>query len=1090
MNNLSIYKASAGSGKTFTLAVQYIKLLVAAPGNGTFRHILAVTFTNKATTEMKERILQQLYGLWKGLPSAGDYLKALKEALEKDNITLSDEEISRRAGNALQTILHDYSRFSVETIDAFFQKVLQNLAHELSLTANLQVDLNDTETLGLAVERIMERLHIAPRTLAWITEYVEERLSENSRWDVSGELKSFATEIFKRPYLINSEQLSVKLNDNAFITALRNTLKAIQEEAKDRIISAIHNFQEEMEDRHLVYPDFKNGSTLGTYLRALGDSSTMMNPSKTEFKVTLQKYVTDPMNMLVKTKQALPEWRETAEHFSRLLAEIRQFQLEETTKYNSATLTRKHLNPLRLLGIINEEVTALNNETNRFLLAKTPILLNELVAGTDAPFIFEKMGADFRHVMIDEFQDTSTLQWNNFKKLLIENMSTGQSNLLVGDVKQSIYRWRGGDWKLLNNIETEMKEYQPETISLKTNFRSERRIIQFNNALFPEAARKLDALNPEAELKIEQAYSDVEQAYRPGKEEKGYVRLRFYKGVTNKDSEWEELMLDDLCEQVKALHENGLPYSEMAILLRRNKQATPIIERFALRLPTVKLVSNEAFMLSSSLAVNLIIAAQRCLNDPTDVVSRAYLVIHYQRDVCHTGNDSLNTLLLNDPSSLLPEEFTQKAETLRQLPLYELQEHLYHLFALDRLEGEDAYMLTYLDKVTEYAQSNPTDLKSFLTYWEDTLRHQNIPSGEIDGIRIFTIHKSKGLEFHTVLLPYFDWAVESEDKRNLLWCTPKESPYNALPVIPVALGKNMQDSVYCEEYEEEHLQMRVDALNMMYVAFTRAAKNLYVWGKTKFDFTDKSMVSDLLYATLPVHLPDVELTREEITFRKDLTKEVITGFDYGQPITTVKKANKKDNRMELSLNSETIRMTSYENPMNFRQSNRSEQFIHLAGKDTANDTNDKQQEYVQTGRLLHYIFSTIRTADDVERTLMQVETEGLIGEQKQRDHLRRLVENGLRRPIIADWFSGRYELFNECSILSADPDSGECIVRRPDRVMMAEDEIIVVDFKFGSSKPEYHEQVKEYMELLTGMYPQAHIRGYLWFVYTNKTEEV
>lgn len=1089
-SRLTVYKASAGSGKTFTLAVQYIKLLVSAQNPGAFRHILAVTFTNKATAEMKERILQQLYGLWKG--QSDKYLEALKKELARDGLTTDDGEISRRAGEALKAILHDYSRFQVETIDSFFQKVLQNLAHELSLTANLQVDLNDREALGVAVDRIMERLHIEPRTLGWITEYVEDRLRDNDKWDVSGELKSFASEIFRRPYLLNSERLAALLGNDSFMRQLRQTLKTLQDDANDRIQSAAVHFLEELEARGLTCTDFSRGSTLGKYIEALAGGKP-----DADFKDTLRKYVEDPMNMLVKAKQASPEWRETAGRFSRLLTEVRRFQTEGMTQYNSADLTRKYLNPLRLLSLINEEVTALNNETNRFLLAKTPILLNELVADTDAPFIFEKMGADFRHVMIDEFQDTSVLQWNNFKKLLVENMATGHSNLLVGDVKQSIYRWRGGDWQLLAGIGEEMKASNPDIRHLSYNYRSEPRIIAFNKAFFPQAAALLDNLAPDAPPRITEAYADAEQKCPDGKADGGFVRLRFYKNSV-RGGDWEEQMLADLCEQVEALHAAGLPYSQMTILLRKRSYAEPIIDCFARRLPHVRLVSDEAFLLSSSSAVSLIIAALRCLAAPDDAVPRAYLVLRYRRDVLR-DDAGLNDLLLRPSDDLLPEEFVRHADRLRGLPLYELQERLYRLFSLDRLTGQDAYLFTYFDKVTEYVQSNPSDLKSFLAYWDETIAMQSVPAGDTDGIRLLTIHKSKGLEFHTVLLPYFHWDIESEraggpGQRNLLWCTPSEAPYDALPVIPVPFEKRMQDSVFHREYEEEHLQMRVDALNMMYVAFTRAEKNLLVWGKTRFQLTDNSLLSDLVHAAIPHNLEGARLTTEELELKKDLWQEVITGFDYGTPVTDISQSsgqNEEQNRMALKPESVVIGMTSYESPIEFRQSNRSELFIRQAGADE-NDpaADDDGNEYVQTGRLLHYIFSTIHTAADVDRILLQVEAEGLIGERQQLDRLRRLVENGLKRPQVADWFSGRYRLYNECSILSANPANGECLVRRPDRVMVSGNEIIVVDFKFGTPHEEYPRQVREYMELLAAMHPAATVRGYLWYVYTNKTEEI
>lgn len=1082
---LTVYRASAGSGKTFTLAVQYIKLLIAAAGGTTYRHILAVTFTNKATAEMKDRILQQLYGIWKNLPSSQRYLDALRTELRQDDPgQLTDEEIRQRAGRALRNILHDYSRFRVETIDSFFQSVLKNLAHELSLTANLQVDLNDKDMLGHAVDSIMGRLHLQPRTLSWILEYVDDRIRNDERWDVSRETKDFARWIFSPAYLAGSEALRAVLDDDKRMAAYRRKLQEIKASATDTLTSAVTHFRDELEARGLVCTDFKTGSTLNTYLNALVEKGF-----EAEFKPTLQKYLEDPENMLVAAKRTRKEWLEAAAYFQGLLQEIRDFQLSLAEDFNTASLALKHLNPLRLLGCIDEEVTSLTNETNRFLLAKTPILLNDLIDESDTPFIFEKMGTEFHHVMIDEFQDTSTLQWKNFKILLLENLAGGGSNLLVGDVKQSIYRWRNGDWTILNNIGEEMKAQRPLVRQLLYNYRSERRIINFNNAVFEKAARVLDDLHPEgARIRLSEAYQDVKQECPAGKKDEGYVCARFYPNKRKTaEYDWEALMLEDLCQQVTELHRAGVAYSQMAILLRQRKHAAPVVACFAERLPDVKLVSDEAFRLSSSVGVNMLIAALRVLDDPDDKVSLAYLALHYRHDILQQAPDLNHVLLTENPAEGLPEAFTADAERLRLMPLYELQEELFRLFALQQLDKQDAYFFAYFDQVTAYLQDNPSDIRSFLAFWDDQLAAQTIPSGEMEGIRIFTIHKSKGLQFHTVFIPYCHWDVERDknlaSSNDLLWCAPDKEPYNELPLIPVSPCGQMKNSIFRNDYEEEHLQRRVDALNTLYVALTRAEKNLYVWAKAKPEMTESGTVGDLLYAALPTDLPGAVLEEEDITT-----------FTYGSPVGSREATGGPgDNRMEPTYANLPVKMQSFASRIEFKQSNRSEKFIRQTGDDdTPPDTADAagQNTYIRQGKLLHYIFSTLHTADELEAVLQQCESEGILGREIQKERLRRWVTKGLERPMIADWFSGRYRLYNECSILSTDAETGECVVRRPDRVMTNDREIIVTDFKFGTPRPEYHDQVREYMHLLQQMEPRKAVKGYLWFVYTNKIEEI
>lgn len=1107
-SRLTVYKASAGSGKTFTLAIQYIKLLILSPGGQGYRRILAVTFTNKATAEMKERILQQLYGIWQALPSSDGYLSVLRAELRNEtDTTLSDEDIRQRAGLALRNILHDYSRFRVETIDSFFQSVLDNLAHELSLTANLQVDLNDKEALSLAVDRIMDRLNIDKTTFDLIADYVDERIRNNERWDVSGEVKSFAEEIFKDAYLKHSEQLNEVLGDNKTMRKLRTDLHFIIDSARDIVESAVTHFEEELAAHDMSYESFSRGSTLRTFLHKLSAGQLSEEPG-----TVVQSYLNDPQNMLTKANRKDLGLCNEAAYFQGLLTELRHYQLQCAETLYTARLALKNLNPLRLLGKIDEEVTVLNNETNRFLLVKTPILLSRLIEGSDAPFIFEKIGSQFSHIMIDEFQDTSTLQWHNFKTLLLENMAQGASNLLVGDVKQSIYRWRNGDWRILAGIGQTMATFSPDIRQLKYNYRSEKRIVTFNNAFFRQAAACLDALAPDATLKLSDAYADVEQECPGNKAFEGCVNIRFYKDAagTYADKEWESRMLDDLCDRVRQLHEAGLPYNQMAILLRKRHQALPIISRFAERMPEVSLVSNEAFLLSSSVSVNMLIASLRYLNDPEEMLAAAYVALHYRTDVLGQPFDLHGCVHRKHLQEHLPDALTQHRDELCRLPLYELQERLVDLLQLNRPAGQSAYLLTYFDELSLYLENNPSDIKSFLRYWDETLAFKSIPSGDTDGIRIFTIHKSKGLQFHTVLLPYFTWdivkdQISNQHKTNLLWCkAPLKSdgtpmaPYGLLPVLPVTLEANMQHSAFASEYEEEHLQMRVDALNMMYVAFTRAEKNLFVWGKTKYELTDTSRIHDLVYAALPLYLNGVETEHETVELSRSKKLDVVSSYTYGTPVVPVPQAADMPvlpfdtplNRLIPKAEMRSVSMFTAPLPLSFRQSNRSTEFVTQTGEEVQSSADGNRNFYINQGKLLHFIFSTIRTADDIENTLNQFEQEGLIAGTAQRRRLSGWVERGLQRPQVADWFSGNYRLYNECSILSPDPRTGECIVRRPDRVMMSDTDLIVVDFKFGTPKDEYHTQVREYMQLLARMCPDHHVSGYLWYVYINKIEEV
>ena len=1081
-SHLIVYKASAGSGKTFTLTIQYIKILVGEETSRAYSHILAVTFTNKATAEMKDRILQQLYGIWKGLPSSAGYLDALKNELRKDGVQLSDDVIRQRAGSALRHILHDYNRFRVETIDSFFQSVMKNLAHELSLTANLRVDLNDTEVLDTAVDRLMERLHLMPTVLNWILEYVDDRISNNERWDIAREVKGFAAWIFKEAYLTHEHELHAALKDNQRIGKLRAALKEKMLAAADIAQSAAAHFRAELERYGLTCDRFKFGSTIDTYLRRIESGQL-----DAEFGSRLQGFADRPENLLKKADADNGNMIQAAAYFSELLSTLRQFQQKSLTHYTSASLALKHLNPLRLLGVIDEQVATLNHENNRFLLAKTPILLHGLIEDNDAPFIFEKMGAFFHHVMIDEFQDTSTLQWRNFKVLLLESMASGFGNLIVGDVKQSIYRWRNGDWTILKNIKDEMAAHRPDIRNLDTNFRSEQRIVTFNNALFKAAAEELDRLAPDAPPRLSEAYADVAQKCPPGKGDRGYVQVRFF-DRNDKETDWETRMLDELCDQVEALHEAGLPYREMAILVRKRKFTSPIVRHFSTRFgDRVKMVSDEAFLLSSSLSVNLLISAMRYMTNPDDRVALAFLALHAGKNAM-TEDAGPVLLARKDLESLLPEGFTRQLDTLRTLPLYELQEELYTLFGLARIPGEDAYLFAYFDRLTDYLQDNPSDLSSFLTYWDETLSQTSIPSGEVDGIRIFTVHQSKGLQFHTVFAPYCDWDIEKDANgftrnNDLLWCEPHQAPYDMLPVIPITAQAAMRNSIFRAEYEEEHLQRRVDSLNLLYVTFTRAEKNLFVWCRTRYALDERSTTGDLIYQALPIQLEGAEETEGE--------NGETARFSYGTLVTLLPARDKEhDNRMDIRYQAENVRMHSYKAGIDFRQSNPAAEFLESMASTAEQPRHTDRKR--RTGILMHRILSTIHTRNDVKKALSALETEGQIGTDEEREELRRQVETALSRPEAAHWFDGSLAVYNECPILTQEQDdqTEKYGTYRPDRVMSGPDETTVVDFKFGRADSRYREQVARYMRQIRLMEPGSRVRGYLWYITDNRLEEV
>ena len=1075
---LTVYKASAGSGKTFTLATEYIRLLVENPTS--YRNILAVTFTNKATEEMKMRILSQLYGIWKQLPESADYMKVIQE-----KTGYGEELISERAGIALQNLLHNYNYFRVETIDTFFQSVLRNLARELELTTNLRIGLNDHQIEDIAVDQLIADLNTTDIVLQWIIRYIMESISDDRSWNVISKIKKFGCTIFQDRYKEVSDELSKKMQEPGFFERYTTQLRELREAALEHMKQIGESFFDELEAEQLTIDDLSGKSR--------GIASFFNKLRRGEFDASIENATV--ANHLESYEKWCTKTHPKRDYIYTLaqgsLGNILRYAVDERPRqwklYKSADLTLRHLNQLRLLGSIEQKVRQLNADANRFLLSDTQQLLHALIGESDSPFIFEKIGTQLEHVMIDEFQDTSTVQWQNFCVLLAEAMShENTSNLIVGDVKQSIYRWRSGDWRLLNDIEQQFNSQQIETRALDTNYRSQRNIIQFNNVFFRQAATleymAQKELNAAEAAQLEKAYADVEQKIPAGKDPLGLVSIRLLPA-----DDYQTATLKQIAETIATLRAQGIPQKEIAILVRVNQYIPTIARYFMEQMPEVTIVSDEAFRLDASNAVCLLVQALRLLTHPDDQLTKAAIVKNWHHDVLGEPAED-NRLLLStvDLDSGLPEAFRNHREELTAMPLYDLVERLYDIFSLERLSEQSAYVCTFFDQLAAYVSENTADIFAFLNEWDETICKKTIQSDETEGVRILSIHKSKGLEYPYVIIPFCDWQLEKQND-NILWCKPVEEPFSDLPIAPVDYSqRQMMGTIYEHDYLQEHLQNTVDNLNLLYVAFTRACKGLYVLGRRNA----KNLRSTLIEQCLP--LVAKELSDAVIEGMED--DKATLSFTYGTPASprsdtsriTPQASAKTKNPFLKPAEPLPVSFIYHESMVSFRQSNRSQAFIEGDDEEKA-----QRHRYIQAGSVLHEIFSTIRTVNDIPDALRRLQFEGVLyDEEMTAEHITMMLKKRLENPRVADWFSPRWTLFNECTILSV--ENGEVKERRPDRVMTDGQEWIVVDFKFGSPKPEYHDQVREYMNLIQKMESVSSdkIHGYLWYVYSNKIEEV
>lgn len=1080
---MTVYRASAGSGKTFTIAIRYIELLIINPL--AYRETLAVTFTNKATEEMKMRILGQLYGLSRGLIDSDNYLKRITH-----DLNCSKEFVRKQSSIALHLILHDYSRFSVETIDSFFQRVLRNLAFELGLNAKLRVELNNTEIEEIAVDKLIAELGESHEVLKWIVDYIEHKTENDESWKVIKDIKKFGLKIFKQEYNENSEELNNRFSEKNFFNNYLQSLYKVINDADKTMADIGNNFLKLLSDNGYAIYDFYRGDTGPcSYFLKLASGKYYDQGLKSALTSSVVLAMQDSSKWYAKAKKDTPISAFAENIILPYINDTEKIRKKCACNALTANLILKNINELRLLNNIEKKIRELNVEGNRFLLSDTQNFLNSMMEDSDTSFVFEKIGGRIHNIMIDEFQDTSTLQWLNFKKLLLECMANENSqNIIVGDVKQSIYRWRNGDWRLLNNIneDPDLRNKELDINILDTNYRSEAKLVEFNNNFFTLAAVEEENLlkqdgNNNCDV-IHDIFSkeQSEQKVPGNKERNGSIRIT----LLQKDT-YDEGCLSLTKDYIIQLIDAGAKEQDIAIIVRDNTNIYKLANWLKGEIPDHNFISDEAFRLCSSVAVNLIIDAMNVLIEPDNKLLVAQLAKVYNKLVLNKNVEEVNFKTVQDIGRYLPFEFANDKENILSLPLNDIAEYIFNLFELKRIPNEAAYINSFFDQISNFSKNNIPDIKMFLEKWEESINQKSVLGGDIKGIRLLTIHKSKGLEFDHVIIPYCDWDIH---KDGIIWCKTDVEPFSHMPILPVSIN-NSKYTVFSDAYNEECLQRCIDNLNLLYVAFTRAAMNLFVIGRnvnSKKDGVKTSTRSGLLQIVIPQLIDAIPDSNIEGNINE--TDETIV-FSSGTIYVKEKKDKKSENVFLRNSSVIDVNIDHYIKNIKFLQSNRSRSFV--SGEDNGHDN----QKYITLGSIMHNVLSHIHDAGDVEKVLDSFVNEGIISENDEQINkqtlsklIRNRVENNSNK-VVKRWFEKDVEVFNECSILSLNPMTGMTIEHRPDRVVKYDDCLTVIDFKFGSHKPEYVSQVRNYMSLLADM-GYSNIDGYLWYIYTNEFEKI
>lgn len=1089
---LTIYKASAGSGKTFQLVAEYLKILLRNPLS--YRNILAVTFTNKATQEMKSRILEQLHQLAENGDSA--YLGLLK-----NGTALSESAIRERAKLVLKNILHDYNRFAVSTIDSFTQRVIKAFNRELGISPNFILELDNEKILDEAVDRLMAKVDDDKQLRRWLVKFSEEKIRENKSQRIEDDIKNLGKELFREKFQVffpenEDENPYTRENLENFRSELEKIAawfeNTIKKKAGECIVS-IQNAGFSVDDF-----SYKMAGVAG-YLKKLADGE-LKDPGARVFAAadSMEKWFSKSH----KHKTALEKLVENS--LQPLLQEILAFSSQNENQYHSAIEVRKQLRMLGILTDLKEEVKQLLQEKGILQLSDSNLLLHKIIGESDSPFIYEKVGARFNYYMLDEFQDTSSLQWSNFKPLVANALAEGHPALLVGDVKQSIYRWRNSDLNILaSQINSDFPNYPATEIPLEKNWRSRLNIIDFNNAAIGALKQAFESFLFEEidDEKYRDKFSKIYEHFlqRPGNPDgrkEGWVEANFLP-----EENFEEQSLERLVNQVKQLQDNGIKASETAILIRKNKEGAKIIEAFLEAAKkeenagyNLSVLSNESLFLFTSRGVNLVMLVVQLLVDAEAKIQKVALLHLWLswlkpalKNLGHTfsGEPQLTLdFLENNQNSesgwaidenfetVFETELGEKMQQLRQKVLLssldETVTEICALFGLFKLEPELPFLQTLIDQAADLKISLSNDLSNFLFWWNEKGFDISVSvNEEVDSVRLLTVHKAKGLEYEAVLLPFFNWEVSRTGLQvPPLWCRPGIEPFDRFPLLPVKVGKTLSKTIFRDDYFEEKVNSFIDTLNLVYVAFTRAKSALFIHCKKKpekqnpkkEDQPGKSVNSLLEYALTQLG--------EDEKFAGSWNVEKET-FRYGKlPVLELGKKTDKPNKIK------NYRFFDFSERIRLRLN--SEDF--LSAESSAHSVKN-------TGKLVHEILAEVDTENDIELACNKAFKEGRINETEREQILNKL-KTSLKNPQIKRWFDGSFSVLNERNLLTP----GKLL--RPDRMMVSGKQAIVVDYKWGEKMPEkYHKQVSRYAESLKNCGFEK-VEGFLWYINQNEVEQV
>lgn len=1031
MSLFTIYSSSAGSGKTFTLTKAYLKLILQSESPLYFQHILAMTFTNDAAEEMKNRILKELKALILSTESPTEMLKQI--LLEAPGLDV--ETVQKRAKLALHEILQNYNDFAVKTIDSFVNQIVSSFTFDLDLPYNYEIVLDTRELIAQAVRRLIDKIGSDDYLTEMFKDFALSKLDENKSWNtLESDIVDFAQVIYKDN---NAEQIDknmglthadIKEIKSKITGFLKKSEEAVQELGKEAIAL--------MTSAGLNESDFLYGNSgIYNFYKKMADS-----PKRLFEEDLFKGRVNDALENDKWYKAKSPSAPAVDGIKSRLIEIAYAIKELNSEKYPILKIVGRDLLKIPFLALIKAEIEKILAERNEVVLSDFNQKILNVVSKEPVPFIFERIGEKYNHLLVDEFQDTSDIQFFNLLPLFENTISKGHENLIVGDPKQAIYSWRGGnvmlmldliskDGSYLNGKAPEIQQWQISTVintteikNLSTNYRSYEEVINFNNALFASM------VNGQESSVMQQVFSDYIQQTPATPKTGGYAEVQ----ILDKEEDSVEEKLPQLIEHILS---DGYSPGDIAILCRRGKEGIQIAE--ILKAKGYEINSSEALKLQNNLEVKFLMSALRFVYHPERQFER-FEFLHFFYKVKGIDPSPFDIQAI---CNLSPYDFIQHFKThgislegIEGLQTYPLLEFLIERFSLLQNAAATPYLFTLLDYALDFSNRNSRNLVDFLTEWNLKKTKLSISVQSSDAITIQTIHKSKGLEYKIVIMPYITWDTKP-DSRDNVWLNVEalgfEELKSATSQIHSAPFKYTNDFDFSKDaLGKLRTLILIENLNLLYVSLTRAVERQYLWIWQRQTKSGASV--DGVGKILHSYLQSLENYSAE---RKN--------FSFGSEEKKVEKEN-------ASVVSEYYEM----------------EFPHtFSNNDTLklNTSAGYQDEKILTGNLIHAAFERIYKETDVEPVLQQMLAENLLNNENV-DEVKEQISSVINHPDLILLFGKTALVKNEVEILSSHTQ-----VKRPDRVIFINNEVYVVDYKTGKKSNSHGRQLKEYAKLLMQM---------------------